>query len=157
MQKIFLTQNKFAIVDDEDYERLNQHNWYAMKSRNGYRAARMVGGRKNRFVQYLHREIMGLKKGDKKQVDHYDLNELNNQKNNLRIATNQQNSYNTKARGRSKYKGVVWRKRIRKWIVRITCSGKTKWLGAFVKEIDAAKAYDVAAKELFGDFANCNF
>lgn len=106
----------------------------------------------------MHRQILGLT-DSKVQCDHKDGNSLNNQRSNLRIVTNQQNSFNMKSRIGcvSKYKGVVWDKTHNKWQVRISVSGKRKHIGLFIDEVEAAKAYDTAAKKYFGEFAKLNF
>lgn len=98
-----------------------------------------------------------------KSLDHIDGNKSNNDIDNLRCATNQENAMNQKKNkshnGKpttSKFKGVSWNKRDKKWQVRIMVDGKTKHLGYFDSEIDAAKSYDRAAIEAFGEFAKIN-
>lgn len=88
MKEIRLTQNKFALVDDEDFERLNQYKWYFS---NGY-AKHDSGGRKNRTRLYMHR--MALKAEPGQEVDHINRNKLDNRKSNLRFVTHYQNSIN---------------------------------------------------------------
>jgi len=93
-------------------------------------------------------------------VDHEDHNGLNCQRYNLRVATNAQNNMNQKKRSdglSSKFKGVCWHKRYVKFQADIRLNGKSKFLGMFVSELDAALAYDAAAREHFGEFALCNF
>jgi len=94
-------------------------------------------------------------------VDHINGNGLDNRKANLRPATHSQNVRNRpKARyasPRSKYKGVTWHKRKRKWNTRIRVKGRTIPLGYFDNELHAAKAYDHAARKYHGDFASLNF
>lgn len=107
----------------------------------------------------MHREILGLPIGREPRVDHRDSNGLNNQKENLRIATQLENSRN-RARGAlntSGYKGVCWHKRAKKWAVSIRYDGKRMHLGLFANKIAAAAVYDDAARKLFGEFAKCNF
>ena len=84
---------------------------------------------------------------------------LNNQKANLRICTRSQNKMNGKSykNSSSKYKGIWWVKKNKKWRVRIRLNNKTIHLGYFKDETEAAKAYDSKAKELFGEFARLNF
>ena len=148
-----LTQGKFAIVDAEDYDRLNRYQWHACKCKSTYYACRVEGGKTIR----MHREIMHAPKGVI--VDHINHNGLDNRKGNLRLCTHAQNCYNQRASstGTSKYKGVCWHKCNRKWIARIRCDGKFYNLGDFENEIEAAKAYDDKAVELFGEFACPNF
>lgn len=105
----------------------------------------------------MHREIMDVPKH--LVCDHINHNGLDNRKNNLRTCTRQQNTHNQKPRkkGTSKYKGVDWNKRQKKWRARIYYRGKCHYLGYFNNEIDAALTYDKKAKELFGEFACLNF
>lgn len=147
-----LTQGQVAIVDAEDYERLSKYKWYGAKTRGNYYAYR---NRNNRTVS-MHREIMGEPKG--MCVDHKDGNGLNNRKSNLRICTVAQNIRNRRlVGGSSRYKGVYFQKSINKWKADITFNGRRIYIGCFADEIDAAKAYDKNAKELFGEFAYLNF
>ena len=163
-KEIQLTQGKVAIVDDENYDWLNQWKWQATKSRNTYYAVRQVylgGGRKNSKYVHLkmHRVILGLIEGDGKITDHRDDNGLNNKIANLRICNFSQNLRNQKPRKNcsSQYKGVYWRKNRQRWIVEIKINGKLKRFGSFKNEIEAARCYDQKAKELFGEFARTNF
>ena len=158
MKLIHLTQNKYAIVDDKDYEWLMQWKWYAHKSHNtkdtfyAQRAKRTKEGR----IVVMHREILGLKFGDGNRIDHCNGNGLDNQRCNLRLCTTSQNQMNRKiSGGSSRFKGVrVKRDGIYAYI---GINNKKKYLGSFKTEIDAAKAYDDKARELFGEYANCNF
>lgn len=149
MKLIPLTQNKFAIVDDEDYDWLNQFKWHYST---GY-AMRRSG----KEVLLMHREIMNTPKG--MESDHEDGKGLNNRKYNLRVCTHAQNMSNQKARvdGVSKYKGVYWKKDRNKWGVKIVANYKQMHVGYFTDEIKAAKAYDAKALEFFGEFARINF
>lgn len=91
-------------------------------------------------------------------LDHVDGDKTNNRITNLRLVTNQQNSFNSKPHkdGSSKYKGVTFDKKNGKWFSRICRDGKTKFLGYFTEEKDAAIAYNKAAKELFGEYCWTN-
>lgn len=141
------------MVDDADYEWLNQYKWQV--SNNGY-AFRNHGG-KLRLKQSMHRMILGLT-DPKVYTDHKDRNRLNNCRSNLRPATAKQNGCNkTKRKGlTSKYRGVSWFKRDSKWIVHIKVNGKNRHLGVFFDELQAAMKYDEVAKELYGEFATLN-
>jgi len=106
----------------------------------------------------MHREVIDIPKH--MLCDHINGNGLDNRAANLRPATVSQNLCNrpkTKTKTRSKYKGLEWDKIQRKWKVRIQCDGRKIYLGSFSKEIDAAKAYDKKARQLFKEFACLNF
>jgi hypothetical protein len=92
-------------------------------------------------------------------TDHRDGNKLNNCRYNLRECNTSQNAANKKKLdgATSKYKGVSWNKRAGKWEVSIIARGAKYYLGKYDNEIDAAKAYDKKAIELFGEFARPNF
>jgi len=154
MKRIPLTQGKFAIVDDKNYEWLNQWKWYALKVGNTYYAARYGGGgHENPIVILMHRQILGLRKGDNNQTDHRNHNGLDNHKVNLRLCNCSQNAANRKYRtNKSGYKGVYYSKKMEKWYVQI----RHKHIGFYDNKINAARAYDKKAKELFGEFANTN-
>lgn len=92
-------------------------------------------------------------------IDHCDGNDDNNKFVNLRLATSAENAANTrkKANASGTYKGVSWSKKGKRWLAVINLNGKTKVLGRFLSEIEAAYAYDKGAVEAFGAFARCNF
>lgn len=156
MKEIPLTRGKVALVDDEDYELVNQYKWYALNGRGGFYAARTI---KKITKIRMHRLILGLKKGEL--CDHINHNGLDNRRCNLRVVDYHQNSMNRrKCLGKSsKFKGVVWDKRkyVKKWKVMIGFNGKLHFLGYFDDEIEAAKAYDKAAMQYFNGYAKLNF
>lgn len=154
MKRIPLTQGKFAIVDDEDYEWLNQWKWTL--NRCGKDGKYLYAGREANGKQIrMHRQILGLTKNDPEMADHINHNGLDNRKCNVRICSNQQNQANSKRKnvGSSKYLGVRWHNN--KWAASI--GKKRSHIGYYKNEIDAAKAYDKKAKELFGEYAHTNF
>ena len=159
-RRIPLTQGKFAIVDPEDYDELARYKWFAMRSRRGFYAIRMVKpnhGNGTRKKIRMHRAILDVPQG--KFIDHINHNGLDNRKANLRIVTNLQNSWNKrKQKGNysSQYKGVSWSKRVGKWHTEIYCRGTKIFIGYFDDEKKAARAYDAKATELFGDYAALN-
>lgn len=154
MKKIPLTQNKFALVDDEDYDFLMQWKWHCTGK--GYAARNLnSGSRHGRKTMLMHRAIL---KCGSSHVDHRDLDRLNNQKRNLRPATFAQNRANSTAMKNSisGIKGVHWHSRIKKWMARIGGGETRKHLGYFKDKKDAAIAYNNAAVKKYGEFARLN-
>jgi hypothetical protein len=157
MKKIKLTQNKYAMVDDEDYDNLNQYKWrYSL----GYAVRTTLAkesSRDERRNVRMHRQIMNCDMD--LEVDHIDGDTLNNKKSNLRICTHGQNMSNRKSSSvsGSKYLGVSWHKGNKMWQANITANGKQKNLGYSKTEDECARMYDKAAKELHGSFAALNF
>lgn len=152
---IKLTQGKFAIVDDEDFEWLNKQKWCAGINRKGGDYYALTS--ENRKMVGMHRKIMGVT-DPKLVVDHKDHNTLNNQRSNLRVATYSQNKANRRSwpNSSSQFLGVSWYKREQKWVAKIQINGKGKSLGRYDNEIDAALAYNRGALEAYGEFANLN-
>jgi len=106
----------------------------------------------------VHRLILGLSNGDKKRADHINRNRLDNRRENLRLCDARGNAANRAGYpGSSKFKGVTFRRSCGKWEAAIRTRGKTRYLGVFIAEEDAARVYDTAALELFGEFAFLNF
>lgn len=139
----------FALIDDEDFERVNQYIWHIKRINNWVYACAFIDGE---FI-YLHNFITGLK-----WIDHKNGIGLDCQKDNLRGATNQQNQFNQRLRqgGTSKYKGVCLHKSSKKWQAYIKFNYKSIHLGLFNSEREAGLAYNRKAKELFGEFARLN-
>jgi hypothetical protein len=148
-----LTQGKFAIVDAEDYDWLVQYKWHCRKFNNNFYAFRQEH---NKTIS-MHRVIINAPK--EMLVDHIDCNGLNNRKSNLRLCTYAQNACNRrpKPNSSSKYKGISFHRRDKKWEAQINHNGKSKYLGRYDIEIDAALTYDRKAEQLFGQFAYLNF
>lgn len=153
-KKIELSQNKFALVDDEDYKQLSQWNWCAKECNGKFYAVRRkpIAGTLIR----MHRQILDAP--NSKEVDHINRNTLDNRKSNLRICTHKQNLRNQKvsSANTSGFKGVSWRKDIEKWSAYIKVNQKRIWLGVFEDKINAAEAYNNAALKYFGEFASLN-
>lgn len=154
-QRIILARGQTALVDEEDYPRLSKHKWYL--STFGYVVR--AGPRKNGWQTkiYMHREVMSATEG--MVVDHIRPdNKLDNRKSNLRPATVRQNGANRRVNQgekTSRYKGVCWLRRLRKW--RAYIGQRSISLGVYVSEEEAAHVYDRKAKELYGEFALLNF
>lgn len=153
MREISLSQGKVALVDDDDYAKvLLRGPWCAMKHGQTYYAGRTIRKGESWTTEFMHQFISGYGR-----TDHIDRNGLNNQSSNLREATAQQNMRNQGPRGGSSlFKGVCWDKRAKKWKSAIRDYKKIH-LGYFEIEQDAARAYDRAAREMFGEFAYLNF
>lgn len=168
---------KEVLIDTEDLLRLDKEmpkktakgKWAVMLSRHGHRQDIFYAkinilhpeggfkkGKQRTTTIRLHRAILSPPK--EKIIDHIDHNGLNNKRSNLRICTVTQNAANRrKGKGSSIFKGVYWYKRHQMWQARIRHKGKALHLGYFNDEPEAAKAYDKAAKEFWGEFAKLNF
>jgi hypothetical protein len=152
-RRIPLTRGKFAIVEPKDYYKLTQFRWYAEKHGKTFYAARVQSGKTIKMHRYIMKAPSHLL------VDHIDHNGLNNCRSNLRLCTVSQNTCNrfSLEGSTSKYKGVHWDKKLKKWVVAIKLKGIYKYIGCFGNEIDAAKAYDRKASQLHGEFGCLNF
>lgn len=158
-KKIKLSENIFAIVDDFDYEYLSEFKWYLHNAGYAVRDQYLgrVNGKKKKKCILMHRVINDTP--DNMHTDHKNGNKLDNRKENLRACTMGQNMCNVKARTNkvhSKYKGVSWDYKNKKWHVKITKDKKTINLGRFISEVEAGVAYNKAALKHFGEFALLN-
>ncbi len=146
MKTIKLTQGQVALVDDCDYEYLMQWKWYAQRVDNGFRAVRTI---------YMHTVIAECMDIDARYLDHIDQNPSNNQRSNLRGATNSQNGHNRGHNKNSKtgVKGVYFHKKSGKYEAQITVEGKKHWLGLFNTTSEAEKVVVAKREELVGEFA----
>ena len=153
MREISLTQGYVALVDDEDYERVNQYKWHYCQ---GYAVRKPHIGYKKRIGQLMHRFINKTKDGF--HTDHINGNGLDNRKINLRTCTASQNAMNSKIpkNNTSGFKGVYWRKDIEKWRAKIVINRETIHLGHYESRIKAARAYNEAALEYHGEHAKLN-
>lgn len=158
-RKIPLGDSLFTIVSPEDYYWLSKSHWVPRKHQGLITAVRFINDPdKETKISSMHRVIMNPPKGFL--VDHRNLNSLDNTRPNLRNATRSQNQFNRnkiKSKTSSRFMGVCFDKRRKKWCAYITVEGKRIWLGYFDSEIEAAKAYDEAAKKYHGEFARLNF
>lgn len=146
----------YAIVDDEDYEWLNQWKWYAEKR--PYKTYYVVRGVWNKKTKKsglikMHRLITKPKKN--LVVDHINHDGLNNCKNNLRVCSASRNCQN--ANKKHNFRGTSLDKKTNMWVSQIDVNTKRFFLGRFKSRMEAAKAYDKAAKKYHGEFACLNF
>lgn len=169
MKKIFTNSAKYSqktiLVDDEDYDYLNQFAWsvvisgkrnytpYAIRKTS---RKKLIDGKRRTIL--MHREILGLK-DPAVQVDHKDGNGLNNTRDNLRIANQSDNNANRQKVNKpttSKYFGVSWHKKHKKWCAAIQRDKKCYHIGGFETQEAAALAYNEKAIEFHGEFAKLN-
>ena len=164
MKVIKLTQMEMAWVDDDDYERLiSMGRWYterAGKDPNDSRyfyariqTATPVGRKK----ELMHRVIMGVIGDSTVVIDHMNHDTLDNRKCNLRKSTRAQNRQHSD-RSRANTSSYIGVHRLGAyWHAQICLSGINKSLGMFDDKLEAAKAYDIAAKDAYGEFCSLNF
>lgn len=158
--QIPLTKGFIALVDLEDRDRVTRFAWHAVNPGRHAHYAQTGSSRNPADRLLMHRLIMGLEMGDRRQVDHIDGDGLNNRRSNLRICNQSLNNANRKVlpeNSTSGFRGVSWHKQTGKWRAHIQVGGKQRHLGLFMNEVDAAKAYDEAAIGAFGEFASTNF
>jgi len=138
-----------VLVDDEDYQKVIEFgNWSGVS---GYAAN---GNNSNRI--YMHQLVLGFKSGCI--IDHINHNKLDNRKANLRFVSYSANTHNQRRRrtNLSGYTGVSWSSSTQKWRAGIGYNKVHYDLGHFTDKIEAAKAYNRKAIELYGELANIN-
>jgi hypothetical protein len=154
--KIKITQGLEAIIDDADYPIISKYKWFTV------RAPHTTYARTNLYVNGIrrsvgmHRVIMGMPDCS---IDHINHNGLDNRRHNLRMCSHKQNQYNRIKYPTSQYKGVFARK-TKSGIVYLAVAKlnqKRHYAGTFATPVEAARAYDKKACELFGEFAYVNF
>ena len=145
MKKITLTQGKFALVDDEDYDWLMTWKWCACKDRSTFYARTSIREYGFQHSMQMHRLLMMFPFD--LLIDHADHNGLNNQKYNLSIVTTRKNLQNRSKPGTSQYPGVCWSKSNKKWQADIFISGKKTYLGQYHDEVEASEVYNNCLKK----------
>jgi hypothetical protein len=154
-----LTQGRNALIDEDDWGRVGSIRWNLQRGGNNYYASHNKAansrrdGRRRWTRLMLHRLVLGVE--GKPFVDHKNGDGLDNRKANLRVATHSENQRNRRpCLSKSRFKGVF--PKGRRWRSQIGLNGRSIHLGTFDKEEDAARAYDRAAIEHFGEFALTN-
>jgi hypothetical protein len=157
MKQIKLFSSKYpnlvALVDDEDFDRLNEFRWHPYKDKTTFYAIRNIDdGNGGHTTRPMHQEILGRVAGSV--IDHRDGDGLNNQKGNIRRCTQGENTRNARLRSdsTSRVKGVTWFAKDRKWRARIQANKKAVFLGYFDTIEEARSAYEAASKRLHGEF-----
>jgi len=151
---IELTRGYSTKVDIDDYDKLIKHKWYTDGGTKGcFQVKSLINGKRVFMARLITKCPKGLV------VDHINHDPFDNRRKNLRVCTQEQNRMNTKIHKDNKcgYKGVYQDKRTGHWTAKVGLRKKSYWLGTFGDAISAAKAYDLKARELFGEFASLNF
>lgn len=156
-KEIECTKGKVALVDDDDYPLVSQFRWFSWVSSSGtWYARRTVTDGSGRGSASMHRTIMCPP--DNLDVDHINGDGMDNRRENLRVCTTKQNCANTKLPlPKSGYRGVYYDADRRRWLAQVTINGRSKVVGRFKSPSQAAISRDLAAYELYGDFAVLNF
>lgn len=142
------------LVDEVDYELVSAFSWSCFPSRNTfYGACTQIPIRGMLAHRFIMKPPVGLV------VDHINRNGLDNRRSNLRVVTVTENNWNVPPRAgrRSEFRGVVFEKRQGNYYAKISVDGKKVHLGTFPTEEEAARAFDFAAKQYRGQFAQLNF
>jgi hypothetical protein len=159
MRLIPLSQGKFAMVDDIDYDNVMRFKWYASIDNKTFYARRnfRIPGTKKQKHESMHKFILGSDPLGR-MIDHIDGDGLNNQRCNLRFATKAENCRNARpASGKySRYKGVCFNRLEGKYVSAIMVNRRSIFLGYFDSEVSAALAYNDAAILYHGEFAFIN-
>ncbi len=166
MKEIPLSRGQVALVDDEDFEELSKFKWFAYwsePSRTYYAVRNTPRGSGLTTQIRMHRQITGVGRG-RPQIDHANHNGLDNRRQNLRVCSQTQNNHNlrkVRRRCTNRYKGVTLYAKTGRWQAKIRepradGNSRCKHLGYFATENEAARAYNLAARALFGEFALLN-
>lgn len=152
MKRIPLTKGQYALVDDADFDMVNQHSWvYTKHNTNHYAHTTISEGGRRKTVK-MHRMILNAPNG--KEVDHKNNNGLDNRRSNIRLCTRSQNQANSNVKSNSLtgIKGVHQRKDNGRWRAHAHRDGKRVWLGHFDTAKEATMAYVTYIKQFDGEF-----
>lgn len=155
---ISLSRGLYTMIDEEDFDRVSAYTWHASGRYGGFYASRTYQQDSRKISVYLHRFLMDAQPGQ--EVDHINGDRLDNRRTaNLRICTHGQNMANAKGRdyGRSAYKGVSPVTQTGRWAAFIGGHASHEYVGTFNTDVEAAEAYDLAARARYGAFARTNF
>lgn len=157
---IHLNGGRVSLVDTADWPLLSQYQWSLHTDGGAYRGeyttlegeGPVKSRRRHRNVR-MHRQIMDAPDGI--EVDHKDLDRLNNRRGNLRLATSQQQKCNQGLRqdNTSGVKGVAWDRSRKRWVAYIRKNRRRVTLGRFLDKADAVRVRQSAASDAFGEFA----
>lgn len=150
-----ISKGASVLLDEGDYDLVSKYSWHLHTG--GYAMANIWNKKLKKYEHtYMHRYILGAKKGQ--EVDHVNCDKLDNRRCNIRLCTRSQNIVRTSAyrTRKSGYVGVWTDERRGSIHARIKKAGKTIHLGTFSTLLEAAKARNVKALELFGNFAYLN-
>lgn len=157
-QTIRLTQGYSTLVDEASLLELSRYRWCADVRPGGVYAITGTGG----LMRRMHRLLCGA--AGKQRADHWNGDTLDNRIANLRVCSPAQNNTNTRKISHrkgmepvSRFKGVSRNCTATRWVARIVVAGRDTHIGAFDSEEEAARAYDRAAVQHFGEFACLNF
>lgn len=142
--------NLVVMVDNEDFERVNQFTWFEVKTESSVMIRSKISGKSRSLSSFIMTTY--------EMYDHKDRDPYNNQKDNLREADHSQNMCNRRKfkNSKSPYKGITRTRNKTKWQVQLQVDGNKMHFGNFISPIEAAKAYDKAARKYHGEFANVN-
>lgn len=151
-----LTKGMHALIDAGDLELVRPYRWHAQVARNTAYATTGNGQNNNPRIR-MHRLIVGPGTGE---PDHINGDGLDNRRCNLRLLTHQQNLRRAKQvhpGSTSRFRGVAWSRGKQRWVVHIKVDGRSRFVGYFYDEVEAALAYDRAARVYHGEFCVLNF